>query len=187
MNLLQEIHMNKIILHVHIMYFLLRGCSNGKGQLDRIKIFYWRKILIIVDPMDILKSLGNKSCLASSHLYIHFLFVLVDPSASNKIFIWRKKNYIPSLVLKHRIVLLLHGFFLEGVPYNLFVGLWVRRMNYITMNRHCWFSDNAYMRKILKIISGPPWIKWIPNKVACILKCGLFPLGHLLWILIYMY
>jgi hypothetical protein len=114
--ILREITINKLILHVHLMDFPSLGFHNGKGQLNGIHILYWRKGLIIVNTMNLLKSFGKNPTFGSTDLSIYYSLIHVDPSASDKFPPKRKGNQIPSLVLEEGVVLLLHVDSQKGFP-----------------------------------------------------------------------
>jgi hypothetical protein len=123
--LLREIVVKKCILHFHIMDFPSLGCCNGKCQTYGIHLHYWRKCLIIVNAMHLLKSFGNNPGFVSSNLSICCTLGPIDPSASDKFPSRRKGNQIPSLVLEEGVVLLLHGGFPKGISSSLAIRLWV--------------------------------------------------------------
>jgi hypothetical protein len=75
--------------------------------------------------MNLLKAFGDKPDFVSANLSIHCAFGPVYPSASDKFPPIRKGNQIPSLVLKERVVLLLHGGFPKEISSSLAIRLWI--------------------------------------------------------------
>jgi hypothetical protein len=63
------------------------GFCNGMGKLYGVHLFYGRKGLIIVYPVDLLKTFGNQYFLIPTHLYIFCLLGPIDPSSSDKILV----------------------------------------------------------------------------------------------------
>jgi hypothetical protein len=58
---------------------------NGMGKLDGVHLFYGSKGLIIVYPVDLLKTFGNQYFLIPTHLSVCCLLGHVDPSSSDKL------------------------------------------------------------------------------------------------------
>jgi hypothetical protein len=123
-DLLKEITMKKCILHVHMIDFPSLGYHNGKFQSYGIHLRYWRKGLILVNSIYLLKAFGNKPGFIYANMSIYCTLGPVDPYASNKFPPRRKGNQIPSLVLKEGVVLLLHGRFPKGISSSLTIRLW---------------------------------------------------------------
>jgi hypothetical protein len=72
-NFLPEISMNNGILHFHLVNFQPPSYCNGKGQSNGVHLFYGRKGLIIVYPMDLMKTFSKQSFLVLFHMYVFFL------------------------------------------------------------------------------------------------------------------
>jgi len=75
--------------------------------------------------MNFLKAFGNMPGFLSVNLSISCALGPVDPSASDKFPPRRKRNQIPSPVLKEGVVLLLHGGFPKGISSSLAKTLWI--------------------------------------------------------------
>jgi hypothetical protein len=166
--------MKKCILHIHLMELPSLGCRNGKFQMYGIHVLCWSEGLIIGNSMHLLKAFGNYPGFVYANLSICCALSPVDPSAPDKFPSRRKGNQIPSLVLKEGVVILLHGGFPKGISSILNIRLY-------GWNR---LSGSEGKRRLLKIRLSPPSISWINNKIPCILKSSLGPLGPLLWLCI---
>jgi hypothetical protein len=124
-DLLREITMKKFIPHIHLMDFPSIGHHNGKCQMYGIHLCYWRKGLIIVNAIRLLKSFGKKPGFVSTNLSIHCTLIPVEQSTSGKFPSRRKGSQIPSLVLEKGFVLLLHGEFPKGISNSLSIRMWI--------------------------------------------------------------
>jgi hypothetical protein len=124
-DILRDITMKKCILYIHLMEFPSLGFRNSKCQSYGIHLLYWRKGLIIVNTMHLLKAFGDKPGFVSVNLSIHYALGPIDPYTFDKFPPRRKGNKIPSLVLMEGVILLLHGGFPKGISSRLAIRLWI--------------------------------------------------------------
>ena len=99
------------------------NCSNSKKTANRGNTSNWVKRLLIVNPIFLSISLGDKTSLTPFNSAIRFGLDLLDPFATNDKFTTRQINQIPSVCLLQSLKFLCHCLLPKRISTCLTIGV----------------------------------------------------------------
>ena len=106
------------------------NCSNSKKTVNRGNMSNRSKSLLIVNPIFLSISLGNKTSLIPFNRAIRFGLDLVDSFAANGRFTMRQINQVPSMSLFQSLKFLCHCLLPKRVSTGLTIGVRLMKGKY---------------------------------------------------------